>query len=467
MNRSSLRRILNSLSAPAREVCSRLREGGHEAFVVGGAIRDLVRNVPPDDYDLATSATPEQVTQLFRRVIPTGIEHGTVTVLLRDKSIEVTTFRTESAYTDGRHPDSVNFVTTIADDLARRDFTINGMALDPVLEQFLDPFGGEADLHTGTIRAIGNPDERFAEDALRLLRAIRFASQLEFTIETGTWDALARASHSLGKVSHERVRDELNKILTSKRPSAGFQLMRDSGLLQVILPELCAGVEVEQRGDHRFDVFEHSILTCDAAPRDNLTVRLAALFHDIAKPATLSVDGDGNRTFYGHDHESAGQAELLLRRLRYPNAVIGQVTHLIRHHMFHYTHDWSDAAVRRFLSRVGQEDVENLFALRRADSFAQRGSSTDLRALLAFRERIGDVLAGEHALNRKDLAVDGHDLASIDIPPGPAMGTVIEHLFETVLDDPKQNTRSRLLKITRSFYDSRLKGTAEHGADAH
>lgn len=434
--------------------------------MVGGAVRDLVRNTTPDDYDLATSATPEQVSYLFRRVIPTGIEHGTVTVLLGDKSVEVTTFRTESVYTDGRRPDSVNFVTTIADDLARRDFTINGMALDPVLETFLDPFKGEEDLHAGTIRAIGNPDERFAEDALRLLRAVRFATQLQFTIEAGTWDALGRASRSLGKVSQERMRDELNKILAAKRPSVGLRLMCGGGLLQVVLPELSAGVKVEQRGDHRFDVFEHSILTCDAAPRGNPTVRLAGLFHDIAKPASLKVDADGHRTFHGHDQASARQAETLLRRLRYPNAVIGQVTHLIRHHMFHYTAEWTDAAVRRFLARVGPENVDNLFALRQADSFAQRGSSTDLRALHTFRDRIGDALANEHALSRKDLAVNGHDLASIGIPPGRVMGTIIDYLFETVLDDPKQNARGQLLKIARSFYDSRLKDAADHGSDA-
>ncbi len=446
-------------------MCSRLRNAGHEAYVVGGAVRDLVRRVKPDDYDLATSATPEQVKRLFRRVVPTGIEHGTVTVLTSDESLEVTTFRVESAYTDGRHPDSVQFVTTIEEDLARRDFTINGMALDPVQERFLDPFGGEADLQTGTIRAIGNPDERFAEDALRLLRAVRFATQLQFHIEPDTWEALTRASHTLQRVSYERTRDELNKILASERPTVGFRLMSRGGLLQVILPELAAGVGIEQRGDHRFDVFEHSILTCESAPKDNMTVRLAALLHDIAKPATLSVDADGNRTFYRHDQESADQAQSLLRRLRYPNTVIDQVTHLIRQHMFAYTPDWTDAAVRRFLARVGLQNVENLFALRQADSYAQRGSRVDFRTLLTFRDRITEILANDHALNRKDLAVNGHDLATIDIPPGPAMGTVIDHLFETVLDDPKQNTRPQLLKIARTFYDSRLKGANHHPTD--
>lgn len=466
MNRSRLRRIINTLQSPARNACTRLREAGYEAFVVGGAIRDLVRKMKPDDYDLATSATPEQVKKLFRRVIPTGIEHGTVTVLIEGTSIEVTTFRKESIYTDGRHPDSVQFVKTIEDDLARRDFTINGMALDPVQDRFLDPFGGETDLRSGTVRAIGNPDERFAEDALRLLRAVRFATQLEFMIEPDTLDALGRAADTVRRVSHERVRDELTKIVASNRPSIGFRLMRDTELLPAILPELSVGVGVEQRGGHRFDVFEHSILTCDAARGDDMAVRLAALLHDVAKPSTLSVDAAGNRTFHGHDKESARQTELLLRRLRYPNVMIDRVTHLIRQHMFHYTPEWTDAAVRRFLARVGIENVENLFDLRQADSFAQRGAEIDFRMLFAFRERIATVLAGGHALSRKDLAVNGRDLASIEIPEGPAMGTVLEHLFEAVLDDPKQNTRSRLLDIAQRFYESRLSGADEQGSDS-
>ncbi len=347
MKRATLRRALGTLDSAAREVCIKLQAAGHEAFVVGGAVRDLIRDLHPDDYDLATSATPEEVQQLFPRVIPTGIDHGTVTVLHRRKTLEVTTFRTESGYSDARHPDFVEFVATIEADLARRDFTINGMALDPVSERFLDPFGGEADLESGTVRAIGNPDKRFAEDALRLLRAIRFATQLGFIIEIGTWDALVRIAGSLRLVSHERMRDEINKILASQQPSVGFRLMSDSGLLRIVLPELAAGVDVEQRGDHRFDVFEHSVRTCDDAPRENLTVRLAALLHDIAKPAALTVDADGCRTFHGHDEQSAIQAESLLRRLRYPNVINNQVTHLIRQHMFHYTPEWRIMANRQ------------------------------------------------------------------------------------------------------------------------
>jgi tRNA nucleotidyltransferase (CCA-adding enzyme) len=461
VNPSTLRRIINSLSTSAQVVCRTLHDAGYETFVVGGAVRDLVRLMDPDDYDLATSATPEQITKLFRRVIPTGIEHGTVTVLVKEMSIEVTTFRTESGYSDGRHPDAVDFGVSIDEDLSRRDFTINGMALDPIDKRFLDPFGGEQDLRTGIIRAIGDPDERFAEDALRLLRAIRFAAQLEFTIEDASWQALIRLSESIERVAPERVRDEVKKILQSRRPSLGFRLMRDSELLAHILPELAAGVGVEQRGEHRYDVFEHSIRTCDETSGDSLVIRLAALLHDVAKPATLSVDEHGNRTFHGHDQASSDQVEALLKRLRFPNTVISKVSHLVRHHMFHYTTDWTDAAVRRFLARVGPENVAALFALREADSFAQRGARTDLRGLVMFRERIAAVLAGEHALSRNDLAVNGHDLVSIDIPPGRAMGTVIDHLFETVLDDPTQNTRTRLLTIARSFYDSRLNDSGE------
>jgi tRNA nucleotidyltransferase (CCA-adding enzyme) len=466
VNRSTLRRITHSIAPAAVKVCRTLRDAGYDTFLVGGAVRDLLLHKDPVDYDLATSATPDQMTALFRRVIPTGIEHGTVTVLVNDMSIEITTFRTEIGYTDGRRPDSVTFGASIEDDLARRDFTMNGMALDPVGHRFLDPFHGEEDLHAGVVRAIGDAPARFAEDHLRLLRAVRFATQLEFTIEENTWNALGQYSQSISRVSPERLRDEITKILQSARPSRGLRLLRDSGLLAHVLPELAVGVGLEQRGDHLYDVFEHSIRTCDETPADNLVIRLAGLLHDIAKPAALTVDDDGNRTFHGHDRISAEQAEPLLRRLRFPNTVINQVVHLVRHHMFHYTPDWTDAAVRRFLARVGLENVESLFALRQADSYAQRGTPTDLRALLMFRERIAAVLAGEHALSRKDLAINGHDLASIDIPPGRDMGTIIDHLFETVLDDPQQNTRERLLTIARSFYDSRLEKSREPKSDA-
>jgi putative nucleotidyltransferase with HDIG domain len=449
-------RIHKAIPQQVRDLTRRLQDAGHAAYLVGGAVRNLVLDRPPDDYDIATSATPDEVTRLFRRVIPTGVDHGTVTVLWRSGSYEVTTFRTETGYSDGRHPDTVEFVGSIHADLSRRDFTINGMAIDPVSGEFLDPHCGAEDLRRGVIRAIGVPQERFAEDSLRLLRAVRFATQLEFSIEAATYDALCAAASGLGRVSVERIRDEFDKILASERPSLGIRLLRESRLLPAVMPELEAGIGVEQRGDHAFDVFEHSLVTCDAAPRESRVLRLAALLHDIGKPATLATDEAGNRTFFRHDEVSADLARSALERLRYPNAIVDAVTHLVRHHMFHYTPEWTDAAIRRFLARVGPENVESLFSLRAADSFAQQGKPTENRALKQFGSRIADMQRESLALSRADLAVNGSDLAEAGIPRGPHMGVVLEHLLETVLDDPQQNTRDQLIRIARSFYESRL-----------
>lgn len=456
MAEATRRQLIRSVDRAAARVCRELQEAGFEAVIAGGAVRDLVRRVTPEDFDIATSATPEEVSRVFRRVIPTGIRHGTVTVLLSGQQLEVTTFRSEGAYSDRRHPDSVQFVRSLNEDLKRRDFTMNGMALDPVSGRFHDPFSGEQDIQAKTIRAIGAPQERFSEDALRVLRAIRFATQLGFHIEQETLAAVGALAGTLNAVSHERVRDELNKILLSPAPSIGFRIMRDTGILDAILPELAAGVDVEQRGEHLFDVFEHSLVACDRAPADKLEVRLAALLHDIGKPAALAHDTDGTRTFHGHEKISRDQAESLMRRLKYPNKVIQNVVHLIAHHMFNYTEQWSDAAVRRFLTRVGTDSIEDLFALRKADSEAQKATVSDERALNAFRLRIADVLSRDHALTRKDLAVSGNDLVEVGIPKGPAMGTVLDHLFETVLDDPAQNTREQLLSVARAFYQTRI-----------
>ena len=449
--------MIRALPEAAHMVCARLQEAGHPTYVVGGAVRNLVLGRKPKDIDLATAATPGDVRKLFRRVIPTGEAHGTVTVLHNGWSFEVTTFRTEAGYTDRRRPDTVTFVGTIRDDLSRRDFTINGMALNPQSAEFLDPHGGENDLRAGVIRAIGDPQTRFSEDALRLLRAVRFAAELSFAIEQATWHALCDQSDGIRLIAVERVREELDRILACELPSTGFRLMQKSGLLARVLPELDAGVGVEQRGVHRFDVFEHSIISCDAAPADNRIVRLAALLHDVGKPPTLQVDASGERTFHGHDAASAELAEQALRRLRYPNAVIQEVVHLIRQHMFHYTPEWTDSAVRRFLARVGLEHVENLFELRAADSYAQQGVGTENRALDQLRTRIAEIEREQHAITRNDLAVNGHELAGAGIPRGPVMGVVIDHLLETVLDDPSQNSRERLLQIARQFYESRIR----------
>ncbi|MFW5683493.1 MAG: CCA tRNA nucleotidyltransferase [Spirochaetota bacterium] len=457
MNRVRLTAMTRRLPDSVHALVRAFHERGFEIYLVGGAVRNLLLGHKPSDFDFTTNATPEQMIDSFRRVIPTGVQHGTVTILHRRESFEVTTYRTEGAYSDARRPDEVSFVSDINEDLRRRDFTINAMALDPVAERFLDPHGGEDDLEGRVVRAIGDPDERFSEDALRMLRAIRFASQLSFRVDEPTLASITRRASTISAVSLERVRDELTKLVLSPLPSYGFRLLEQTGLLGIIVPELAEGVGVEQRGNHRFDVFEHSLRACDAAPGDRLELRLAALLHDVGKPRTLVIGDDGERRFHGHDQESARMTESLLRRLRYPNRVVNSVSHLVRHHMFNYTPEWSDAAVRRFVARVGADSVQDLIALRAADGAAVRGEHIDTRALGGFSERVRRVMEEQSAVTVRDLAVNGRDLMNAGIPGGPGIGVVLNALLETVLDDPSQNSKERLIEIGTRFYEERVR----------
>jgi poly(A) polymerase/tRNA nucleotidyltransferase (CCA-adding enzyme) len=412
------------------------------------------------DFDIATDARPEEVQKLFRRVIPTGIKHGTVTVLFQGTHFEVTTFRVEEEYLDGRRPRKVRFIPSIEEDLKRRDFTINAVAYDLQRERLLDPHAGRADLDRRLIRAIGDPDERFREDGLRPVRACRFAAQLEFRIQEETLAAIGRALPTVRQVSVERVREELERLLKARMPSIGFRLMLDAGLLAVFLPELARCRGVEQRERHCFDVFEHSLYTCDAAARENLPVRLAALFHDLGKPDTLTRDDQGAIRFHGHELVSARLAEEVTRRLKFPNRVIQKVSHLVRHHMFNFQEEWSDAAIRRFIVRVGEEEIPDLLALRRADQIGQCRRWEVSANLIEFERRILQVLEGEKALGLKDLAVDGGDLMEhLTLEPGPRIGVILGFLLETVLEDPQLNRRELLLEIARRFYEERLRAS--------
>jgi poly(A) polymerase/tRNA nucleotidyltransferase (CCA-adding enzyme) len=437
---------------------------GFQCYLVGGAIRDMLLGRRLTDFDIATDALPAEVQGLFRRVIPTGIKHGTVTVLFQGTRFEVTTFRIEAEYLDGRRPDSVVFTPSIEEDLKRRDFTINAMAYDLARRRLLDPHGGRRDLRRGILRAIGQPLERFMEDGLRPVRACRFAAQFGFAIEPETFAAIPRSLDTVRKVSSERIREELVRLLAAPEPSIGFRLLHRSGLLALLLPELEAGSGVEQRGRqpgtpalHCFDVLEHSLRSCDAAPPDNLVVRLAALLHDIGKPVTLERTESGDLKFHGHELASTELAEGLLRRLRFSNEIIRRTCHLVRHHMFNYTEQWSDAAVRRLAARVGEDNLPDLLALRRADQIGTCGDASPSPSLAAFEKRLEQVLAGSHALSLKDLAVDGEEIMSaLGLPPGPQIGVILSQLLESVLADPALNEREKLLEIARRFYAQRL-----------
>jgi tRNA nucleotidyltransferase/poly(A) polymerase len=422
---------------------------------VGGAVRDMIRGAAVKDWDLATNAPPAEVTAIFReamppgRVFPTGIRHGTVTALYRGHSLEITTYRTEADYSDGRRPDAVCYAAAIEEDLSRRDFTMNAIALRLPGGETVDPFGGEADIKAGIIRCVGRAEKRFTEDGLRPLRAVRFAAQLGFALERDTEEAIRGALSISARVSRERIRDELDKILASSRPSCALLLMEKTGLMELFLPELAACRGIKQKGFHRFDVLDHSLLACDyAAGKHYLPeLRAAALLHDTGKPVTRKMEANGVWSFHRHEAESEKIARNILSRLRYPNVFIDAVCHLVKEHMFHYTDDWTDAAVRRFIVRAGEANLENLYRLRMADAYAAAAAEPAPDFLLPLAKRVDKVLAESRALSLKDLAVSGKDLMSIGIRPGRTMGIILNELLETVLDDPSQNAREQLLEI--------------------
>jgi tRNA nucleotidyltransferase (CCA-adding enzyme) len=425
----------------------RLREAGHEAWLVGGGVRDLLLGRDVADWDVATSAPPEAVTGLWPEAVPTGIRHGTVTVPLPGGPVEVTTYRAEGPYTDGRRPDWVRFGASLEEDLSRRDFTINAMALDPEAGILVDPFGGEADLGDRSLRTVGDPDRRFKEDGLRPLRGIRLAAVLELAVDPETLAAMGRNRDRVAGVARERVRDELVKLLAAPRASVGIELMRRTGILAIVIPELLEGVGVEQNRFHAYDIYEHTLRTLDAAPAGAPVVRLAALLHDVGKPRTRRVvDGEG--TFHDHENVGARMSRQILDRLRFPHAERDRVSHLVAQHMFFYTPEWSDAAVRRFIRRVGRENLEDLFRLRRADTEAHGVEAASDGPLEELEARIEAVLAAEEALDVTDLAVSGEDVMKVmGIGSGPEVGRILDGLLDRVIEEPGRNTRENLIRI--------------------
>jgi putative nucleotidyltransferase with HDIG domain len=436
--------------ADVERVVARLVAAGHEAYVVGGCVRDALRGVDPHDWDVATSATPDEIQKVFRHALYLN-RFGTVIVRQGDHEIEVTTYRVEADYADHRHPTSVAFTDSLNDDLSRRDFTMNAMAWRPGVDgkpgELVDPFGGQRDLEAHVVRAVGEPRERFAEDALRMLRAVRFATRLGFTIDPRTADAI-RDSAALAKdLSGERVQQEIVKMLEAPKPSEAFRLLSDLRLLEVICPELEIAKETPQDKAVAQNVFEHSLATLDATPVDDLVLRLAGLFHDIGKPATFA---DG----HFHQHEFVGEATAreILRRWRFDKETVTRVTHLIRNHMFWYQSDWTPSAVRRFVRKVGLENIPALFALRKADNIGSGARSPRMYALEALWERVQEEIRAASAFSLKDLAIDGNDvMKELGIPPSRRVGEILNELFERVTDDPKLNTREDLLKLAREL----------------
>ncbi|MFA5103649.1 MAG: CCA tRNA nucleotidyltransferase [Candidatus Margulisiibacteriota bacterium] len=428
-------------------IISKLQQNGFQAYVVGGAVRDLLLGNLVYDWDITSDALPKQVSSLFEKVVPTGIKYGTVTVMLDDGDYEVTTFRCDEKYSDGRHPDKVSFTKDLKEDLSRRDFTVNAIAYDPVSQKIIDPYGGRDDLEKKIIRAVGDPLLRFKEDGLRCLRACRFAAKLNFEIDKKTLAAVPVTLKVFKKVASERVRDEILKIISSEKPSIGFEYMRQTGLLKIVLPELekCVGIK-QPKEFHAHDVYFHAVYACDAAPKELPVVRLAALLHDISKPQCKYGD-----TFYDHDNKGAVVAEKIMKRLKFGSDDIKEVKNLIKNHMFNYTGQWSDSAVRRFIKRVGLGSLEDLFMLRIADMKAME-REIDAEYLKELKDRIKRVVDDENALNISDLKINGKDIMKeLKISQGPKIGRILSFLLDNVLEDPSLNSRNILLSLAKKY----------------
>jgi tRNA nucleotidyltransferase (CCA-adding enzyme) len=434
-------------------ICERLKSAQKRSWIVGGCVRDSILGKEVADWDVCTDARPNELMKLFPRAIPTGLQHGTITLVMHGHHYEVTTLRGEAAYSDGRRPDAVHFVDDITADLARRDFTMNAIAVDPWTAALVDPFGGRDDIHHRRIRAVGKAFERFSEDGLRVLRAARFSATLDFEIEPDTFAAIAPTLGTFKKVSAERVRDEWVKTMKAKKPSRAFDVMRESGILGVTCPELLEGVGVEQNKWHSYDVWRHGMECMDACIGDPI-LRIAAVLHDVGKPRSRAFsDKTQDYTFYDHDKIGAEIASPICTRLRFSNDERDRIVALVRHHLFHYD-QWSDAAVRRWIRRVGLERIEDLYTLNEADIRA-KGPVFEIASLAnleALRAHVAKVLAEGAALTTRDLAIGGKDvITELSLKPGRIIGEILESLLEAVIADPAVNERDKLLEMARAI----------------
>ena len=446
---------VEAVPGAVRAICARLEQAGHEAFVVGGCVRDAILGRAAHDWDVTTSASPAQVKRLFARVIPTGERHGTVTVLQggggdgEGMAVEVTTYRADADFAGAQAGDAARFGKTLDEDLARRDFTINAIALHPTSGKLVDPHGGQADLGRRQVRAVGSAAERFAEDALRVMRALRFSATLGFTVEEETLRAIPGALGRLADVAVERVRDELLKTLGAAAPSTALEAARATGVLGAVLPELLEGVGCAQNRHHRFDVWRHTLTAVDATHGDAVC-RLGALLHDVGKPATRAAyeDRPGEFSFHKHELVGAEMAEGITERLKLSHAERKRVVGMVAHHMFSYEPGQRDASVRRFIQRAGLELIPDLLLLRAGDVVG-KGFGEDAEARVTpLREAVARVLAEKSALSVKDLEIDGADvMQALALAPGRRVGEVLTALLERVVDDPQLNSREVLLAL--------------------
>lgn len=436
-----------SIPAHIELILNKLKKNGYKAYIVGGSVRDMLIGKSPSDYDIATDALPDQISQLFKefKTIEVGKKFGTVVVVQREGNTEVTTFRQDGEYIDGRRPERVFFSKELKDDLSRRDFTINSMAYSKEAG-LIDYFHGVEDLKKDIIRTVGNPKDRFGEDYLRIIRAIRFATQLDFVIEPKTYEACKKFSKFLKNISEERIQEEFFKILLSKKPSIGIDLLMDIGALEVFMPEITDTLGFDQRSPyHDKDVYRHTLCVLDNTP-SVLHLRLAALFHDIEKPHTLTVDEEGMGHFYNHDKLGAETARKILKRLKTSNDLIGKVSLLVENHMNRHD-DLKEKGLKRLLNKMGEVEIFTLLELQKADKLCSKVGAV-IDELIQREKDIKSIIENREPYCTNHLAVNGDDLIEIGYNQGKIIGDILKYLLKIVVDNPELNEKETLIEIT-------------------
>lgn len=454
--------MIDKIPQHIKDIINKFTDAHFEIFLVGGCVRDLLQDKPPKDWDLTTNATPEEMLKLF----PDGFydnQFGTVGIPTKyleetehEGVVEVTTYRTEHGYADRRHPEKVEWGKTIEEDLSRRDFTMNAVVIKIINDktEIIDPYNGQEDLKNQLIRAVGDPNLRFKEDALRMMRAVRFAAQLGFHIEEQTLEAIINDASLLAEISRERIHDELIKLLASDYPYEGVMLLKNTHLLQYIIPELLEGIGISQERPgrhHKDDVFTHNVLSLKYCPSTDPIVRFATLIHDIGKPTVQSSDQNGLVIFYNHEIAGAKIAYQICEDLRFSKKDRSKITKLVRWHMFTVDEKITDAAVRRFIRRIGVENVRDMMDLRVGDRLGGGTQTAESWRLKLFKKRVEEQLApAPFSIN--DLAIDGNDIMKeLNSKPGRHIGEILQKLFEEVDEDLSKNTREYLLERIKNL----------------
>ncbi len=472
-----MKEYLSKIPPEVMNIARTLHEAGFEAYLIGGCVRDLLLHKKPKDWDITTNAKPENIAALFPNTFYENT-YGTVGVVTEEegtdpslKVVEVTPYRLEAKYSDNRRPDEVVFSDKLEDDLKRRDFTVNAIALDPFKGQVIDLFKGQDDLKARVLKTVGDPDARFAEDALRILRAIRLTCELDFVIEPKTEKALADNAHLLQNISKERIRDEFSRIIMSHNPQEGLELARKYGVLRFISPELESAIGIEQGGIHKYDVWEHLIRSAQHAADKgwSLEVRLAALFHDIGKPPTRRAGVKNDKwSFYGHEVVGARMAKKILTDLKFPQKTVEKVVKLIRWHMFFSdTETITHSAVRRLIANVGQENIWDLMSIRAADRIGTGRPKESPYRLRKYHAMIDEVMSDPVSVGM--LKIDGQKIMeATGSTPGPHIGYILHALLEEVIEDPKKNTHEYLENRSKQLLtlpEKELKALGEKGKE--